>query len=102
MSIEQTRRVYKYTLERADQQTISLPAHGHLLKVAMQDGNICIWWQFTEGYGMQDFNFLIVGTGHAIPENMSVSYIDSVFDGPFVWHIYIVDTLESIIKKSFG
>lgn len=31
---------------------------------------------------------IAVGTGHLIPEN--ACFIDTVFDGAFVWHVYEV------------
>jgi hypothetical protein len=38
-------------------------------------------------------NFAIVGTGHDFPEADDFTYINTIQDGPFVWHIF------ELIKK---
>ena len=37
-------------------------------------------------------NFEIIGTGHEFEfDYLTHTYIDSLFDGPFVWHIWEVN-----------
>ena len=37
-------------------------------------------------------NFEIIGTGHSFEfDYLTHTYIDSLFDGPFVWHIWSIN-----------
>ena len=79
------KRVWKYILEPASEQTLSLPANAKILK-------ILVLWGIPYLYALVDLrneeeNILIqtFGTGHDIP-NMGVEYIDTYANGDFVWH----------------
>ena len=84
------RRVYKYALERTtEEQTVAIPHGGIIRHVAMQNGEICLWVEVEIYQGHDHRRFAIHGTGHDIPEGEV--WRGTVFDGPFVWHVYEVE-----------
>jgi len=83
------RVIYKYELT----QTIQLPIDSQVLKVGMQNG-IMQMWVLVDPNEKQTSqrNFEIIGTGHSFEfDYLTHTYIDSLFDGPFVWHIWEVN-----------
>jgi hypothetical protein len=83
------RVIYKYQLEK----TIQLPIDSQVLKVGMQNG-IMQMWVLVDPNEKQTSqrNFEIIGTGHSFEFHyLTHTYIDSLFDGPFVWHIWEVN-----------
>ena len=78
--------IYKYELAR----TITLPINSQVLKVGMQNGGMYIWVLVDENEKQTYYaNFEIIGTGHSFEfDYLTHTYIDSLFDGPFVWHIW--------------
>ena len=81
--------IYKHAVELTDRQEILVPGFVRCLKVEMQNGKPCIWTEVD--LKRQDEFFAlwvyVVGTGHLIPE--STEYLGTVFDGSFVWHIFV-------------
>lgn len=81
--------IHKQALAIQDRTEILVPRGSQILKVAMQDGRLTVWYRFNDR--MDDRRdrmlFRIVGTGHP-HDASSGTYIDSVFDGPFVWHVF--------------
>jgi hypothetical protein len=83
--------IYKYELKRTDFQDLYLPEGFKILSCENQNGTICVWalvipWSTTK----TKVTFTIVGTGNPIDVNFpeSLVFINSVFDGPFVWHVF--------------
>jgi hypothetical protein len=83
------RVIYKYELAR----TIQLPIDSQVLKVGMQNGGMYIWALVDPNQTIKSQrNFEILGTGHSFEfDYLTHTYIDSLFDGPFVWHIWEVN-----------
>lgn len=66
---------------------IVMPKNARILKVAMHSDFICFWSlfeRFTEETEVR--YFYVIGTNQIIPEG--ASYLDTVFDGDYVWHIF--------------
>jgi len=83
------RVIYKYELARA----VQLPIDSQVLKVGIQNG-IMQMWVLVDPNEKQTSqrNFEIIGTGHSFEfDYLTHTYIDSLFDGPFVWHIWEVN-----------
>ncbi|MFM2393775.1 MAG: hypothetical protein RLZZ546_1757 [Bacteroidota bacterium] len=78
--------IYKYELAR----TIQLPIDSQVLKVGMQNGIMQMWVLVDSNQKeTSQRNFEIIGTGHSFEfDYLTHTYIDSLFDGPFVWHIW--------------
>lgn len=84
------RLVWKYPLELASEQTITVPILAKPLTAQMQDGVICIWLEieFDLTERRRPRKVFIVGTGYAeVQDNWH--YAGSVQDGPSVWHVYV-------------
>jgi hypothetical protein len=83
------RVIYKYELT----QTIQLPIDSRVLKVGMQNGIMQMWVLVDPNQKeTSQRNFEIIGTGHSFEfDYLTHTYIDSLFDGPFVWHIWEVN-----------
>jgi len=83
------RTIYKYPLQIADSQTISLPASAKPLSVQLQGGRLCLWAEVNTAIGGKDKEVVIsvVGTGMPIPPG-AVLYLGTVQTGLYVWHIY--------------
>ena len=81
--------IYKYELAR----TITLPINSQILKAGIQNGIMYIWVLVDENEKQTYYaNFEIIGTGHSFEFNhLTHTYIDSLFDGPFVWHIWNIN-----------
>lgn len=63
------------------------PRGSRPLWVSMKDSNLCLWMEVDEDAERVPFEFVVVGTGHGIPEHSK--YVGSTFDGDFVWHVYM-------------
>ena len=83
------RVIYKYELTRR----IQLPIDSQVLKVGMQNGIMQMWALVDPNQKeTSQRNFEIIGTGHSFEfDYLTHTYIDSLFDGPFVWHIWEVN-----------
>jgi hypothetical protein len=82
--------IYKYEFGISGEQVLKMPDYAEILKIAKSgDGRFYLW-------ALVDTNNLIVkrricvfGTGHPIPQAYTTAYyIDTVFDGPYVWHVF--------------
>jgi len=85
------KRIFKYTLEITDFQTIELPKGYELLTVKMQNGNACIWCLIDEEAEKEAVNFEVFGTGHEIGYDMGIDrkYIGTYFlDNGLVFHLF--------------
>ncbi len=83
------RTIYKYGFSR----TIELPIDSQVLKVGMQNGIIQMWVLIDPNQKQTCYrNFEMIATGHEFEfDYLTHTYIDSLFDGPFVWHIWEIN-----------
>ena len=83
------RVIYKYELAK----TIMMPINSQVLKAGMQNGIMYIWVLVDNNeLDASERNFEIFGTGHSFEfDYLTHTYIDSLPDGPFVWHIWEVN-----------
>lgn len=84
--------IYKYPLQNRNRDgacEVFLPAAAEILTVGAQEGTICLWAldDVLQGLCRHNRTFFVIGTGHEMPE-CEVNYIGTVFDGPFVWHVF--------------
>jgi hypothetical protein len=81
--------IYKYELT----SEVLLPKDSLVLKAGIQNGGVYIWALVdpNEQTHIQR-EFIVVGTGHPFEyEYLKHRFVDTVFDGPFVWHIWEVN-----------
>ncbi len=80
--------IYKYQLQMGS-QTLALPAHAHLLCMQEQNHQLCLWAKVdTKSKDFEDQRLVVVGTGHPLPDEGNLIYIDTTQVGPFVWHLF--------------
>ena len=85
------RTVYKYDLEiKAGQQKVWMPKFGTIIAVEIQRGKLCIWYEHETGREKTEYAFQVFGTGFPLPEDIPTTFLKTVFDGPFVWHVYLL------------
>lgn len=81
-----TKQVWKFPILR-DRQ-IEMPEGADIITLMVQDGTACIWAIVDTEAPKVKRTFLVVGTGHDIPENCLGWYWGSWQSGPFVWHLF--------------
>ena len=88
------RTIYKYAVEptHAGPTEITLPVGSIPLAVDVQDHVIFVWIEQARQSNadeVQKHTFHVLGTGWDMPDtDARMDYIGTVFQGPFVWHIY--------------
>lgn len=88
--------IYKYQLEITDHQSLEIEGFNGFLKVADQNGNLCLWCLVNkEDKSIYTAEIKIVGTGNQITELDKIhqgSYFDSVLMGNgLVWHVFLIN-----------
>ncbi len=84
-------RVYKYSFPVEDYFSLELPKGAKILTVQEQDGEPQIWALVKSYAPMEERNFILVGTGHAILEAPSkLKYIGTFqcAEREFVGHLF--------------
>ena len=80
--------IYKYELS----SKVLLPEGSLVLKAGIQSGGMYIWALIDPKQPLIERNFEIVGTGHPFEYGcLTHRFVDTIFDGPFVWHIFEVN-----------
>lgn len=79
--------IYKYDLELANEQKLSLPSGAELLSVQAQDEKLVLWAVVDTDLPERDFTITLHGTGNPIPE-IHGCYIDTVQMDGMVWHFF--------------
>lgn len=78
---------YKVSSGGLKQEDVLMNEGAVIRAVGMQDGAIYAW---AENPGGEPLNvprtFRVIGTGWDVPD--PGTYLGTVFDGPFVWHVY--------------
>ena len=71
---------------------VELPASATVVKVAMQGAERAFWATVDTDEDSFDRLFRVFGTGSEIPryndEEWEYVYVDTFFEGPFVWHLF--------------
>jgi hypothetical protein len=80
--------VWKFPLRLSggEQLVRTMPFGAIPVRFAMQGQDPTLWCLVDERNSAQDRRFVVVGTGHPIPDGCE--YIGSCDDGPYVWHAF--------------
>jgi hypothetical protein len=81
--------IWKFMLRPAAVQTIRMPKGSEVLTAQVQGEELCLWAMVDPDNLMEDRMFLIVGTGHNMPEVFG-RYVATVQmeNGLLIWHIF--------------
>ena len=85
-------KIYKHRLIITDTQEVKISGWKCWLKVAEQNGNLCLWYLVdTEEDSFEAFDIYIIGTGNPIDiNNINLNlHLDSVvMSSGLVWHVF--------------
>jgi hypothetical protein len=82
-------KIYKFPLKVVGGvQILLLPQSSTILATDDQDNIPTLWCAVDPNLPMQPRYFLLIGTGHTIPEN--AQYLGTCVGTDFVWHVYEV------------
>jgi len=84
-------RIFKYKISSSTSLQTEVPMRedAAIRAVGMQGHEICVWAETPSGDPFTvTRTFRVIGTGFDVPD--PGAYIGTVFDGPFVWHVYEV------------
>lgn len=84
------RTIYKQQLEITDVQTIEMHEYSTVLKLDVQNGKPCIWYECNTAMPMEKKAIRCFGTGHEIPPREKLEYIGTAIalEGRGVFHFY--------------
>ena len=83
--------IHKYTLVD-EKMSLKLPYGAVVLTVAEQHGVICLWAQVETDNLNVTRHFVIVGTGHEVPEGkLTFIGMAKLQDGLFIFHVFEVE-----------
>lgn len=86
--------VYKYEFPVGDTCYVTMPIGAKVISVGVQrERHICLWAVVNPEAETETRIFHVRGTGHPLrlAANNGSRFIGTVFDGPFVWHIFGVN-----------
>jgi len=86
--------IWKFPLEIVDAQYVKAPMGARFFKAEIQNDRLCLWGFVDPDQTTFDHAIYIFGTGRPIPDRMGIEtlrHIGTVFDGPFVWHVFVRD-----------
>ena len=82
-------QIFKYVLmSTKNVSSVAIPKGGKVLTTAMQDGLVCIWVEVDQHAPTELRTFKIYGTGHEMLDSEHQVYVGTIFDNPYVWHVY--------------
>lgn len=86
--------VYKYPVDRNDLAAgqgafaIDLPIGARVVLAGMQHGVVTLWAVVNPDAPRERREFLLRGTGHALPTNAHHVYSFMQDGGAFIWHLF--------------
>lgn len=83
-----TRVIWKFRLALTDRQDVVMPTGAIPLCAQMQHGAITVWASVDPRSELEPRRFVIVGTGNEGPPFDGLTYLSTVQDRQFVWHVF--------------
>ena len=82
------KKIYKYPIEIIDIQTIKLPKGAIMLTAQLQHGKPYVDPNEIEA---EDVTLRVYGTGQEIDDSLDLTYVGTIQENGFVWHVFKVD-----------
>jgi len=83
------RRVYKYPLSLETEQRSDIVKDAEILKIGFQGPVLTMWCLVDPAVEeTEPMHLRIFGTGWNIDEFEFLMHLETVFQGPYVWHIF--------------
>lgn len=84
-------KIYEYSADFDNELEITVPRESTLLKARVVYDTVIFWMKVNEKQPLNESRtFKVFATGHDIPTDLTLEYIDTCFDGSFIWHIFEV------------
>jgi hypothetical protein len=81
--------IYKQALAITDEQHLTLPEAAKVLHVAVQGGQLTLWYMFDAAKKKTETRtFRVVGTGHQIADAEQLTHLGTVLMSSYVWHVF--------------
>lgn len=81
--------IYKYPLILKERQQIELPTSAKFLSLQVQDGTPTIWCMVdTSMQSTYMASVYIFGTGHEVTCSEDCTFLGTVQQGSYVWHVF--------------
>ncbi len=80
--------IYKHELEERDTSVLYLPEQSEILKVGRQGDKIYLWIKSNTDNVRVPTTIRIFGTGHLLPPEADLTYLDTIVMSSFVWHVF--------------
>lgn len=82
--------IWKTILQSTNTQEIEVPEGAGFLAVQEQFGELCLWYKCDPAAQKVKRSIIIVGTGHAAPENSEADYLGTaqLGGGSLVLHVF--------------
>ena len=82
--------IYKYPFKiQSKPQGVFLPKSAQILHVGVQYGGSPMLWALVDTEPLEGLRTLrVYGTGETIDETLPLQYLGTIFQGPYVWHIF--------------
>lgn len=86
--------IWKYEIPIQDHTVVQMPEYADVLpyvQMSESGGGITIWARVDTETPLVDHHLHVRGTGHEIKmdDEYWMSYVDTVIDGRFVWHVFV-------------
>ena len=85
------KQIWKFPLQfptAIEGQEVIMPQGAKILSTNIQDDTICIWAEVDPDATVNEVrNILTLATGQEISTRRQRKFIDTVMDGPYVWHV---------------
>ena len=84
------KKIWKYEVGRDGQVATLEGTFARILAVKSQGERIYVWIEYDESAPNVSVDVIPFGTGWELPDELlaGMNYIDTVVDGPYVWHYY--------------
>lgn len=82
--------IHKFSFKVDDTVKVALPNGAVIRHVGKQGGppgHLTLWAEVNPDKPTVERTLFVRGTGHPLPDG-AISFLGTVMDGPFVWHVY--------------
>lgn len=80
-------RIYKYKIG-PDKLSEYVGRFAVILKVDWQGDDLCVWCLIDDSFPESKIKFHIIPTGYEFELKSTMKYVDTIQDGPYVWHVF--------------
>lgn len=84
--MSKARVVHKFDVPVDTRYTILNVPHGRVVAAGRQDGAMRVWIEYQPGWPEKARRYQWHATGEYVDDQGE--HVATVFDGPFVWHLY--------------